>query len=146
MIIKATSVQFKDIAHIEYNSGYIWSKYSFEKEQEFAKKLLESELVFLYNYENKTVGYISLRIENNVCEIGMSVHKNYQRRGVGTKLLEYAIQYCKSQNINTILLDVWSENPAVNLYKKVGFKVIEETKKFYENGDSLLKMKLNLEK
>ena len=92
-IFPATTEHAKAIATVEFNNGYKWSSYSLEKELELAKKLLESEKVFLAKEGKEIVGYISLRIEGKVVEIGMSVIKEYQGRGIGSKLLDYAIAF-----------------------------------------------------
>ncbi len=146
-IVPAKINSAKEIAEIEHNNGYYWSKYSLEKEVELAKKLLTEgkEKVFLAKENDKFVGYISMRIEKNIGEIGMSVLKNYQGKGIGSKLMMYIIRFAKKNHCVKIKLAVWENNlKAINLYKKFGFIIKSVKKRFYENGDSLLHMNLNL--
>ena len=148
-IVQATISNAKDIANIEYNSGYYWSKYSLDKEIKLAKLLLSEgkEKVFLEKENSEFVGYISIRIENNIGEIGMSVLKNYQGKGIGSKLTSYIIDFARSNNCKKIKLAVWENNiKAINLYKKFGFIIKSEKKNFYDNGDSVLYMELELVK
>ena len=52
----------------------------------------------------------------------LAVNPGYERRGVGSFLVDGCIRYAKSSGYKAIRLDVVAENfPAVNLYKKKGF-------------------------
>ncbi|PTM57742.1 GNAT family N-acetyltransferase [Desmospora activa] len=48
----------------------------------------------------------------------------YRGMGLGRKLMEYTIAWARTQEVEKINLDVWSSNDrAIELYKKYGFKV-----------------------
>ncbi|MCH8945869.1 MAG: GNAT family N-acetyltransferase [Nanoarchaeota archaeon] len=146
-IVQATLSNAKDIASIVYNDGYFWSRYSFDEEIKFATLLLREgkEKVFLAKEKNKFVGYISIKIKNNIGELGMSVLKDCQGKGIGSKLTSYIIDFAKKKDCKKIKLKVWENNiKAINLYKKFGFVIKSEKKNFYDNGDSVLYMELNL--
>lgn len=147
-IISAKLNNAKDIANIEYNSGYHWSKYSLNKEIKLATKLLKEgkESVFLIKENKKFVGYISIRIKNKMGEIGISVLKNFQGKGIGSKLMSFIIDFAKKNNCKKIKAEVWEKNKAIGLYKKYKFAIKSKKKNFYENGDSLLLMELDLNK
>ena len=67
------------------------------------------------------------------------VSNNYRRQGIGSKLLEYLIDYCKKKNISNITLEVNENNiPAINLYKKYGFEIVATRKNYYQENDGLL--------
>ena len=120
---------------------------SLEEEIKFATSLLNSEKVFLAKKDNSYVGYISIKIENNIGEIGMSVLENYQGKGIGSRLVLHILDFAKKTRCKKIKLEVWEKNKkAITLYKKFDFSVIAEKKNFYKNGDSLLTMALNLKK
>jgi len=56
-------------------------------------------------------------------ELGITVHDNYQNRGIGTALLKHLISIAKTKKLNKIYLQVSTANDqAINLYKKAGFK------------------------
>ncbi len=146
-ILKASLDDAESIANIEFNNGYHWSDYSIEKEIELAKRMLKegNEDVFLIKDKNNFVGYISINIENSEGELGMSVIKNQQQKGIGSFMMEHIVKYSHSQKCNKLKLDVWSGNlNAIKLYEKFNFKIISEKKNFYKNGDSLLHLELNL--
>jgi ribosomal-protein-alanine N-acetyltransferase len=146
-IIKATLNNVKDIANIEFNNDYLWNNLSLDEQIKDSKKLLldKKERVFLINENNVFVGYISLRIENQVGDIGyLSILKDYQGKGFGSELISYVLGLGKSENYNSITLAVWENNLALKLYKKIGFKIKSERKNFYKNGDSKLYLELKL--
>ena len=57
--------------------------------------------------------------------IGMAVHDDYQGRGVGTALLQAAVDMADNWlNLLRLELTVFTDNePAVRLYKKCGFEI-----------------------
>ena len=72
------------------------------------KKELRKRLRLSWVWENRkkeVVGYVSLLIyRKELAEIrSMCVEKNYQRRGIGTKLLQRALLEAKKRRITTIL-------------------------------------------
>ncbi|MFQ5980344.1 MAG: GNAT family N-acetyltransferase [Candidatus Heimdallarchaeota archaeon] len=71
---------------------------------------------------NATLGIGGPRHEH-VGGIGMSVIPSYQRRGIGTILIETLIEIGKSLKLRKLVLHVVKENtPAIRLYEKVGFE------------------------
>jgi ribosomal protein S18 acetylase RimI-like enzyme len=61
--------------------------------------------------------------------LGMGVLKEYRRRGIGTKLLDNAIDAAKDFGMEKIELEVYTSNiPAIKLYEKRGF-ILEGIKK-----------------
>lgn len=53
------------------------------------------------------------------------VHPDYLKQGIGSKFLDYAINYGKISGMKSIRLDVFENNrPAINLYEKKGFEYI----------------------
>lgn len=81
--------------------------------------------------ENKVVGFISLHLNPNrprrkhAAGIGMAVHETWQGKGIGTALMQAAIELAeKWLNISRLELEVYVDNePAVHLYKKFGFEI-----------------------
>lgn len=72
---------------------------------------------WVYELEGKVVGFISL-IENEVG--GLFVHSDYQGKGIGRKLMDYATSIR-----NELVLNVFEDNSiGRRFYKKYGFKII----------------------
>ena len=56
------------------------------------------------------------------CSIGIGVRKEYQGLGIGSILMEHALDFAKNAGYEVMELGVFSDNePALALYKKMGF-------------------------
>lgn len=116
--------------------------FTVKKEKEFLQNIQNSilEKMFLCEIENKIVGICSIegvnkiRIKHRV-DLAITVLKNYWGNKIGEKLIDYAIEYCKSNSIKKIELTVRIDNErALKLYKKFGFEIEGEIKKFIYFG------------
>lgn len=57
------------------------------------------------------------------CEFGIIVGQGYRNKGIGSYLMNSLIHLCKEKfKIELLHLQVYAENPAMNLYKRFGFK------------------------
>ncbi|MCX6646270.1 MAG: GNAT family N-acetyltransferase [bacterium] len=93
--------------------------------------VLPSEKVgnfFTVENRDEIVGFLTLeptrrRKVKHVVELGMSVRVDWRARGVGRKLVEYAIEWAgQNGRIEKITLNVFSENKAaLSLYESAGF-------------------------
>ena len=62
------------------------------------------------------------------------VKKSCRGRGIGGELLESLIDICSDLNLKTFTLEVNTTNePAIHLYTKFGFKNLGIRKKYYNN-------------
>lgn len=93
-----------------------------------------------YNH-NRLVGFITINTKSKkfggcLYIVNIVVDKEYQRRGVATKLILKAILTAKEKTQNLIVaLEVDKTNlKAINLYKKLGFKFADCD----ENGEQLV--------
>lgn len=116
--------------------------FTVKREKEFLQNMQNSilEKMFLCEIENKIVGICSIegvnkiRIKHRV-DLAITVLKNYWGNKIGEKLIDYAIEYCKSNSIKKIELTVRIDNErALKLYKKFGFEIEGEIKKFIYFG------------
>lgn len=56
------------------------------------------------------------------CEFGIVVGKEYRGTGVGRELLRNLFHLAKKFGIEVIHLQVYAENPAIRLYRRMGFR------------------------
>jgi ribosomal protein S18 acetylase RimI-like enzyme len=86
----------------------------------------KKESIFIVKDKSQTIGYITLKADKNVGEIGyLAVLKKYQNRGIAKRLLKYTIRIAKNHNIKKLVLEVRNDNArALSLYSKQGFVVI----------------------
>ena len=75
------------------------------------------------------VGYISVEIAPyGVADIGMLVTDGWRGRGLGTALLDAAMEWASGAGAHKVALEVWPHNDAgLALYRRAGF--VEEGRK-----------------
>ncbi len=55
-----------------------------------------------------------------------AVHPAYLQKGIGSNLIEFAVQHSINKHIKSIRLDVYEHNlPAIRLYEKNGFTYVD---------------------
>ena len=102
--------------------------------------------IFLAKYNNEIVGIVALINQKTFFELSkMAVLPKYQGLKIGEKLMHFCIEFAKSKDWKSITL--YSHRklvPAINLYKKVGFKEVEiEKEVHYERANIKMLLKLN---
>ena len=107
------------------------------KTEEFISNLSKNDFAFVAETEEKkVVGFINLTVMSNprarhAGSFGIMVHKDFQGKGIGKKLLEKIIFLADNYlMLKRIELGVYTDNDrAIALYKSFGF-VIEGCKKY----------------
>ncbi|KGL63226.1 GNAT family N-acetyltransferase [Polaribacter sp. Hel1_85] len=94
--------------------------------------------IFFAKYNDEIVGVVSLINQKTFFELSkMAVSPKYQGLKIGLKLMNFCIDFAKKQQWKNITL--YSHRtlvPAINLYKKIGFKEVElEKESHYERSD-----------
>ena len=99
--------------------------------------------IYVYELDNKVVGFINYSIMYERAEINyIYVDKEYRKKDIASKLIEYMIDDCMTKRCDNITLEVSNQNQAgINLYKKYGFEEKAVRKNYYKNGDGILMMK-----
>lgn len=107
-----------------------WSKKSLIKDLETNTFL--NHLV--YEFDGKILGfYIASHVLDEVEIFTIAVDKDYQNKGIGSKLLDHLIDRSKVNDIKKIWLEVSTKNQAgISLYKKYGFKIMGLRKNYYQ--------------
>ncbi|QYA48159.1 GNAT family N-acetyltransferase [Nosocomiicoccus ampullae] len=104
-------------------NNFLNSAYS----DEMLKKRLE-QIVFVAEDKGKIVGFINLNETNkpNIYDLtAIYLLPAYQGKGIGTKLIKHSIQ--EVEVFEEVFLEVEKSNiNAVNFYKKLGFKIVDE--------------------
>ena len=122
MILEKCSIEFKTQLNINVDI------------KKYGKKIFDFAITFEFWDKNELVGLVAAYFNNNIVKVGfitsVCVRKEYQNCGLATILLNDVINYAEKNNYLKIKLEVYLENiKAISLYKKLGFKIIEETDK-----------------
>ena len=125
-----TEEQFKQVLKVEQSEGED-NSYPVEVMKELLindKK--NSNFVCVDN--DKIVGYISYnplskRRNGSIYIISLVVLPEYRKKGIGKNLIYTACKYYENKGFGEIMsLQVDKENiPAINLYKKLGFEILD---------------------
>jgi len=94
---------------------------------------------FVAEAAGEPVGTLSVFEEQDgVGEIGMMLAVGWRGRGLGTRLMQVAIEHARARGMHKLSLGVWPHNePAIALYRKFGFVEEGRRVKHYRrrNGD-----------
>ncbi len=93
--------------------------------------------VRLFTGENQGYGYISDRIP----ELAIAILPEYRNQGIGTQLLKHLLVTAKT-SYPSISLSTRATNPALALYKRLGFEVVPGSETINRVGGISLKMKI----
>lgn len=70
------------------------------------------------------------------CLFAIIIDQNHQKKGIGTKLMQELIKLAKEKfHLEFIHLEVYAGNPAINLYRKLGFEQYGTHPKFIKDGN-----------
>ena len=112
----------------------------FEKDgKEYFEYMIENEIVFVAEVEEKIVGYLAGSICEQISYItetfaeldNMCIDDKYRRFGIGTLLINEFKKYCKEKNIQNIKVTASAKNSrAIQFYIKNGFEDYNVTFKY----------------
>ena len=67
--------------------------------------------------------------------ISVATKPSYARQGIATKLLKRLVEDAREKEIYALSLEVNEHNePAINLYRKIGFIITNTRKNYYKNN------------
>lgn len=126
-------------------------KLSLGEEREFLKSTLKrikkhTGIFIIAEYNQSVTGTVGIELkgnrQNHVGEYGITIRKDYRGIGLGAYLTKKAIESAQKQlkpAPKIIRLSVFSTNkPAINLYKKCGFKKVAEIPNQIDLGGKLV--------
>lgn len=99
--------------------------------EDHLKKLLDREdlLIFIANIDDTIIGGLTIRILSNYYSekpiayiYDLAIQKSQQRNGYGGKLMEHALNYCKTQGYENAYVEAESDDiQAVDFYRSTPF-------------------------
>lgn len=109
--------------------SYTVEEASIDVAKEEARIQRLTDLFIVAELGGKLVGDLSLTkdawtLTGHVAYLGMEIQKGYRNQGIGTRLMQQALDWAARQRIRRVELEVFAENaPAIHLYQKFGFEV-----------------------
>lgn len=96
-----------------------------------------NSIVLVHEEKNRINGYLyAIKTIDNIDILSIFVDEKYRKKNIGLNLMLELINNNRFHE-ETIMLEVSTDNtPAINLYKKVGFQIINVRKNYYENKDA----------
>lgn len=111
---------------------------SFEEYERYPRPLFEwflrqNPIFHVAKCEGEVVGYVLAIVKEATCHIiSIAVKRAWRGQGLGERLMRRSLEECKSRGSSIAALEVSTDNiPAINLYKKLGFKVKKVLKGYY---------------
>jgi len=96
----------------------------------------------------RIVGYVMPRVEYGLSKlrtsmrrlghiVSIAVRRGFRRRGIATALMLASMESLKSEyGVREVYLEVRVSNePAINLYRKLGFVIVERLHRYYLDGE-----------
>lgn len=95
--------------------------------------------------KGEVIGFAGIKFALDQADImNIVTRKDCRNKGVGTLLLREIISICKQFKANSIFLEVSEDNePAIKLYKKIGFKNVGIRKNYYKDKNGIVMQFVN---
>ncbi|MEK7664029.1 MAG: GNAT family N-acetyltransferase [Patescibacteria group bacterium] len=106
-----------------------WSKKRRKISPEYFKKLIKKSHILTLSDGSRIIGTVTLVEINKLSGLKGSIEhliidEKYRGRGLGERLMKYAISHARKLEIETLFLTAEPDRLiANNLYKKMGFKI-----------------------
>lgn len=98
----------------------------------------KDDICFVTEVKSQIVGAVWVRIMNDYGHVddetpsfAISMLKDYRHCGIGTKLMEKMLSELKTRGYRQASLSVQKMNYAAEMYKKIGFEVVDENDEEY---------------
>ena len=114
------------------------------KQDDILRELHNNEFARLLVAElnGQVIGYVDYWItfdSATICQI--AVHPNFQRKAIGSEILNEVFKDCYAARVRNITLEVReSNNKGICFYKKHGFKQYLTKLGYYTNGENAIYM------
>ncbi len=149
---KAASYEIESIGHedldeivaienVSYPSP--WPKQIFEREIE-----AQNSYKRIIRFSGSVVAYIvTWTVHDEVHILNIAVHPDFRKIGLGEMLLRDCLGFSSDRGLKLAVLEVrTSNNSAIKLYEKIGFRTLRVRKKYYsDTGEDAYVMLYELE-
>ena len=114
------------------NMQPFYKKHKLEWKPKSYRKNFVPKFIKILEYNGRRIGFYKLIFKENSWYLSdLQISGLLKGKGIGTKIMMLLETIVKKKGYNTIKLRVFSDNPAINLYKKLRYKVLEKQGNFY---------------
>ena len=130
----------KDTLILEFDDFWNYNILKDELESKNSKYIVVKDI----ESNDEIIGFAGIKILVDEADImNIVVKKSYRNKGIGSLLLGNLILLCNELNLKSLSLEVNEKNiPAINLYKKFGFRDIGTRKNYYKNENGIIMKKI----
>jgi ribosomal-protein-alanine N-acetyltransferase len=90
-----------------------------------------------YDENQQAIGFAIIRTIAEEAEIMLiAITPEFQRKSVGSKMLEQIISTCRKGGVKQVFLEVRSNNGALDFYRKYGFSQIGCRENYYKGSEN----------
>ncbi|MBU2513414.1 ribosomal protein S18-alanine N-acetyltransferase [bacterium] len=102
----------------------------------------QDSLVLVAREEQELIAFVITEFKKNTANLVLlGVSSNYQRLGIGSRLVKILEQSAAALSLTSIKLEVRSENrSARTFYKKLGYKEVRVIRGYYSNHEDAIQM------
>lgn len=104
--------------------------------KDFGKE--KDDYCFCAEVDSKIVGAVWVRnikgygnVDDRTPEFAISLYRDYRGQGIGTELMKKMLEHLSKMGYKKASLAVQKENYAVNMYRSLGFLVVDENTEEY---------------
>jgi len=137
----ATKIGHLSRTIIEYELGWSWTP------QRIAKKIKDKNTnVVVAVEENHVIGFAVMGYLENEAHLDLfGVDPNYQRNGIGTKLIDWLEKTALVSGIGIIYLETRLKNKTGRkFYQKLGYKNIQHIQQYYDGREAAIRLAKDL--
>ncbi|MBO3762920.1 MAG: ribosomal protein S18-alanine N-acetyltransferase [Candidatus Brockarchaeota archaeon] len=115
------------------------------------------DFFFVAELKGDIVGYVMSRIETSFSfsssppfflrghVVSLAVSSGFRRMGIGFSLMRTSHEEMKKHGVKEVYLEVRVDNdPAISLYKKLGYSIVRKIPYYYADGTDAYMMSLKL--
>ena len=103
-------------------------------------QIIDSQYDYVYGYylDDKLVGFVHItKLYETMDIVNIVVDREVRKQGIATKLINYVIDLF--DDIDNVMLEVYENNiPAISLYKKNKFEIINKRNNYYGSDAALI--------
>jgi len=126
-------IDLKDLQAVKIIEDEAFQEHAYNENEIKDMLLMEGGESYLFEIDEQPAGYVSFYIKNGKCRVeSIGVRPQFQRNGIGKKLMALVEQRCNELNAKSIILETFERNiAAISLYERLGYEVIGKIINYY---------------